>query len=123
MPSVSRSVPESGKEGGFDEKLEAAKECGILAVVIRNPENVREDLKGESLDDVLEKISEKTGISLKNGRSDKKQRQRVHPDLYVVGRNLRHHGNKQHKKAACQHSKMLSDISDCQNKKENPWKE
>ena len=34
---------ESGRTGGFDEKIEAAYSCGIKAVVIRNPESVTKD--------------------------------------------------------------------------------
>lgn len=43
---------ETGKAGGFDEKLEAAKECGARAVIIGHP---REN--GETLDRLFEALS------------------------------------------------------------------
>lgn len=42
---------ESGKAGGFEEKLKAAGECGVQLVVIRRPEE-----KGYSVEEIMEKI-------------------------------------------------------------------
>lgn len=51
---------ESGDRGGFSEKLEAAKKCGIKTIVIKNPEESTEDEKTYDLREVLQYISEKT---------------------------------------------------------------
>ncbi|WP_408071312.1 precorrin-6A reductase [Butyrivibrio sp. JL13D10] len=55
---------ESGKSGGFDEKIEAAAECGIKAVVMENPEKEDEKSAGKSLEEVFKYISkENDGIN------------------------------------------------------------
>ncbi len=54
---------ESGKTGGFFEKLKAAEECGIRAVVIRNPESLEVKEDHYELKDIVRKIAELTGIS------------------------------------------------------------
>ena len=46
---------ESGATGGLDEKLLAARECGIKAVMIKSPESVVET-KGYSLTEILDKL-------------------------------------------------------------------
>lgn len=54
---------ESGKVGGFDDKIAAAKEVGIPAVVIKNPER---DLPREeklSFDQTLQRLAKITGVS------------------------------------------------------------
>ena len=55
---------ESGKAGGLEDKLFAALECGIKAVVIKNPEKESHALEGGSLEEVLSVISELTGKDL-----------------------------------------------------------
>ena len=52
---------ESGKTGGFDEKIEAALECETAAVVIRNPESMAMENTGSGLVEVLNKISQHVG--------------------------------------------------------------
>lgn len=52
---------ESGKAGGLNEKLQAAAECKIKAVVIRNPENACGLNNGKSLEEILKIIEELTG--------------------------------------------------------------
>lgn len=49
---------ESGATGGLDEKLLAARECGIKAVMIKSPESVVET-KGYSLTEILDKLGVK----------------------------------------------------------------
>ena len=53
---------ESGKVGGFDDKVAAAREVGIPVVVVRNPEKKAEDRELLSFDDVLERLAEITGV-------------------------------------------------------------
>ncbi|MBR1441742.1 MAG: precorrin-6A reductase [Lachnospiraceae bacterium] len=50
---------ESGKTGGLDEKLEAAENCGIKAVVLKNPERqeIGESEKAYSLAEVVERLT------------------------------------------------------------------
>ena len=55
---------ESGKAGGFDEKIEAAISCGVKAIVVRNPENALESPDAHSLSEVIEILSEHTGIAI-----------------------------------------------------------
>ena len=55
---------ESGRTGGFDEKIEAAYSCGIKAIVIRNPESVTKDSNGYSMEEILDIIEEKSGDDL-----------------------------------------------------------
>ncbi len=43
---------ETGKAGGFDEKLEAAEECGVRAVIIGHPEE-----NGETMESLFETLS------------------------------------------------------------------
>ncbi len=57
---------ESGPNGGFDEKLEAAKECNIKAVVIRSPENNRTGSDVYTMDSLAFEISRITGKDLTN---------------------------------------------------------
>ncbi len=45
---------ESGRTGGLSEKLEAARQCGVIAVVIRNPENMRDDENAYSEKEIIE---------------------------------------------------------------------
>ena len=52
---------ESGKLGGFDEKVAAAREVGIPIVVVRNPEKKAEDSELLSFDEVLERLAKITG--------------------------------------------------------------
>ena len=52
---------ESGKLGGFDEKVAAAREVGIPIVVVRNPEKKAEDSELLSFDAVLERLTKITG--------------------------------------------------------------
>ncbi|MCR5342703.1 MAG: precorrin-6A reductase [Butyrivibrio sp.] len=52
---------ESGQTGGFAEKLQAAKECGIKTVVIRNPESVSENSDGKSMSEIIREIEKETG--------------------------------------------------------------
>lgn len=49
---------ESGATGGLDEKLLAAKECGIKAVMIKSPESVAK-ATGYSLHEILDKLGVK----------------------------------------------------------------
>ncbi len=49
---------ESGATGGLDEKLLAAKECGIKAVMIKSPESVSQ-ATGYSLHEILDKLGVK----------------------------------------------------------------
>ena len=53
---------ESGKLGGFDEKVAAAREVGIPIVVVRNPEKKTEDSELLSFDEVLERLTKITGV-------------------------------------------------------------
>ena len=53
---------ESGKIGGFDDKVAAAREVGIPVVVVRNPEKKAEDRELLSFDEVLERLAEITGV-------------------------------------------------------------
>ena len=53
---------ESGKVGGFDDKVAAAREVGIPVVVVRNPEKKAEDRELLSFDEVLERLAEITGV-------------------------------------------------------------
>ena len=53
---------ESGKVGGFDEKVAAAKEVGIPVVVVRNPEKESKDSDLLSFEEVLERLAKITGI-------------------------------------------------------------
>ena len=53
---------ESGKVGGFDAKIAAAKEVGIPVVVVRNPEKKAEDSALLSFDEVLERLVKITGV-------------------------------------------------------------
>lgn len=55
---------ESGRTGGFDEKIEAAYCCGIKAIVIRNPESVTKDSNSYSMEEILDIIEEKSGDDL-----------------------------------------------------------
>lgn len=50
---------ESGKTGGLDEKLQAAKECGVTVFVIGNPE-VQQGLNFEQLVEELERLCGRT---------------------------------------------------------------
>ena len=52
---------ESGKIGGFDEKVAAAREVGIPVVVVRNPEKRAKDRELLSFEEVLERLSKITG--------------------------------------------------------------
>ena len=63
---------ESGRTGGFFEKLQAAKESGIKAVVIRNPESMEEASEHYDLNEVIGKLSELTGKEIASfGKDDK----------------------------------------------------
>ena len=53
---------ESGKVGGFDEKVAAAKEVGIPVVVVRNPEKGSKDSDLLSFEEVLERLAKITGV-------------------------------------------------------------
>ena len=53
---------ESGKVGGFDEKVAAAKEVGIPVVVVRNPEKESKDSDLLSFEEVLERLAKITGV-------------------------------------------------------------
>ena len=53
---------ESGKVGGFDEKVSAAKEVGIPVVVVRNPEKGSKDSDLLSFEEVLERLAKITGV-------------------------------------------------------------
>ncbi|WP_026523869.1 precorrin-6A reductase [Butyrivibrio sp. MB2005] len=54
---------ESGKTGGLDEKLEAARECGIRAVVIRDPEKLADSCDGHDIREVMEYLAKDFGVS------------------------------------------------------------
>ncbi len=53
---------ESGKVGGFDEKVAAAKEVGIPVVFVRNPEKESKDSDLLSFEEVLERLAKITGV-------------------------------------------------------------
>ena len=55
---------ESGKTGGLEDKIFAALECGIKAVVLRNPEKEIKNPEGRSLEEVLAVISDISGKEL-----------------------------------------------------------
>ncbi|WP_026497629.1 precorrin-6A reductase [Butyrivibrio sp. WCD2001] len=57
---------ESGKIGGLDEKLEAAAECNIKAVVIKNPESKYEAGDCYDLEEIISEISRIIGIENPN---------------------------------------------------------
>ncbi|SCY02464.1 precorrin-6A reductase [Butyrivibrio sp. INlla14] len=66
---------ESGITGGYYEKLEAARQCGIKAVVVRNPENIGNSMgRGEnlSMEEVLKRLSEQLGITFA-GSTEKRE--------------------------------------------------
>ena len=50
---------ESGATGGLDEKLLAAKECGIKAVMIKSPESLSQVSEGFGLKEILDKLGVK----------------------------------------------------------------
>lgn len=54
---------ESGKTGGLDEKLEAAAECGVKAIVIKNPEKLDDSSRGYNLTEIMEYLAKDFGIS------------------------------------------------------------
>jgi precorrin-6Y C5,15-methyltransferase (decarboxylating) len=54
---------ESGKTGGLDEKLEAARECGVKAVVIRDPEKLADSSDGLDIREVMEYLAKDFGVS------------------------------------------------------------
>lgn len=56
---------ESGKAGGFREKIEAAVQCGIRAVVVRNPEELVLGVDGHSLEEVCEILTDHTGVEIR----------------------------------------------------------
>lgn len=62
---------ETGKAGGFDEKLEAAAECGVRAVIIGHPEETGETM--ESLFKALSRFS----LSRLSVRGTSRERRRV----------------------------------------------
>ena len=70
---------ESGKTGGYFEKLSACDECGIKAVVIKNPESLMEETSGYDLNGIIWKIAKLTGADresfgiCKNVSDNKKQ--------------------------------------------------
>lgn len=53
---------ESGKVGGFDAKIGAAKEVGIPAVVVRNPERQSKNSDKLTFDQTLERLAKITGV-------------------------------------------------------------
>ncbi len=55
---------ESGRAGGFIEKIEAAKECGIKTVVIRNPEKASGKNDGKTMAEIIKEIERFSGISI-----------------------------------------------------------
>lgn len=55
---------ESGKAGGFSEKIEAAAKCGAKAIVITNPENALDSPDAHSLGEVIEILSKHTGTEI-----------------------------------------------------------
>ncbi len=57
---------ESGKTGGLDEKLEAAGNCGIKAIVLRNPETQDSNDKSYTLYEILARLTGegRAGITL-----------------------------------------------------------
>lgn len=55
---------ESGRTGGYYEKLQAAADLGIKAVVIRNPELKDEKTEHLSMEEVLGRIEEICGVKL-----------------------------------------------------------
>ena len=57
---------ETGKAGGFFEKLTAAEAVGVQAVVVKNPER---ESAGLSFDEVLKELETLTHISLTDGNS------------------------------------------------------
>lgn len=59
---------ESGKAGGFDEKIEAAISCGVKAIVVRNPENAIESPDAYSLSEIIEILSKHTGITITSNK-------------------------------------------------------
>ncbi|WP_026526867.1 precorrin-6A reductase [Butyrivibrio sp. VCD2006] len=67
---------ESGRTGGLYEKLEAANECNVNAIVIKNPESLTEEASHYDLEDIVLKVSELIGIDIKsfktNNSDDKK---------------------------------------------------
>lgn len=63
---------ESGKTGGYPEKLMAASRCGIKTVVIRNPETLENTNEGHSMREVLDRIEALTGKTLQEHREGKR---------------------------------------------------
>ena len=55
---------ESGKSGGFEEKVAAAGECGIKTIVIRNPENFADEGEKRTLPEIVKILSELVDINL-----------------------------------------------------------
>ncbi|WP_026497287.1 precorrin-6A reductase [Butyrivibrio sp. WCD3002] len=55
---------ESGKTGGLDEKLEAAGECGVKTVVIKNPEKLADSGEGCDIREVMEHLAKDFGLSI-----------------------------------------------------------
>ena len=53
---------ETGKVGGFDAKLAAAKEVGIPIVVVRNPERESKNTDRLTFDQILERLAKITGV-------------------------------------------------------------
>ncbi len=64
---------ETGAAGGFGQKLSAARDCNVTALIIRNPEGSVSGVMGAegrrnevfSFEEILEKLSELTGTDLK----------------------------------------------------------
>ncbi len=73
---------ESGETGGFDEKLEAASECRVRAVVIRNPEKQNSTGEANSLEDVIKYLEDTFEI---NSVSDKNLSQRKDKSIVLAG--------------------------------------
>ena len=55
---------ESGKTGGFDEKLEASRACGVPLVVLANPEKKDDFARKYTMEEIMRNLSESTGIKI-----------------------------------------------------------
>ena len=61
---------ESGRIGGLDEKLEAARNCGVKTIVLRNPESGVDDSSYFTLGEVLQRLADTSCIGIEESSSD-----------------------------------------------------
>lgn len=57
---------ESGQAGGFGAKIQAAKNCEVRVIVVKNPERELIDAGGLGLKEIVKKLQEITGVAVKN---------------------------------------------------------